>query len=340
LLLGDPAGGGDQLVSDRDQLLSDRDQTASDQDQTWSDHDQTASERDQRTADEDQDAADDDFAAGGDASVYHRNARAREHSSRDRAAISSVRDETAASRLKTAEDRDRAAALRDRGGEGRDQLGRLHDLEDDMGASRQDIISRAERDRARAAADRAKAADDRARSAIDRESSAEDRAQSHTRRGEPGDRLNLVMTDELTGAWSRRFGVEEVSREIERAHRTGGKLTLAFIDVDHLKALNDSDGHLAGDGMLRMVAATVRANIRRYDVLVRYGGDEFVCATPNLGVAHARQRFEKVAAELALVNTGHSIAFGLADAQPLETVQDLIDRGAAELFKEGRSRKK
>jgi diguanylate cyclase (GGDEF)-like protein len=308
-----------------DQSASDRDQTGSDQDQTWSDHDQTASERDQRTADEDQHAADDDLAAGGDASTYQRSARARAHSSRDRAAIWTMRDETAGARLQTAEDRDRAATLRDRGGDGRDQLARLHDLEDDLGASREDILVRAARDRTRAAADRAKAADDRARAATDREYAADER-------GESANLLNLATTDELTGAWTRRPGLQGVSREIERAQRTGGKLVLAFIDVDHLKALNDSEGHVAGDALLQRVGETLLANIRPYDVLVRFGGDELVCAMPNLHLAEARERFQKIAAELASVGGGHSITFGLAEAEPSDSSEDLIARADDDLL--------
>jgi diguanylate cyclase (GGDEF)-like protein len=309
-----------------DQSASDRDQTGSDQDQTWSDSDQTASERDQRTAEEDQHAADNDFAAGGDASTYQRSVLARANSTRDRAAISTMRDETAGARLQTAEDRDRAAALRDRGGDGRDQLARLHDLEDDLGASREDILVRAARDRTRAAADRAKAADDRARAASDREHAAGER-------GESANLLNLATIDELTGARTLRPGMEEISREIERAHRTGGKLVLAFIDVDDLKALNDSQGHVAGDALLRLIGETLLANIRPYDILVRYGGDELVCVMANLDVAEARERFQKIAAVLASVNVGHSITFGLAEAHRSDSAEDLIARADGELLK-------
>jgi diguanylate cyclase (GGDEF)-like protein len=328
-----------QTLSDQDQTASDRDQTASDQDQRWSDQDQTASDRDQRTADEDQHAADDDLAAGGDELNYHRSARAREHSSRDRAAISTLRDDVAALRLQTGEDRDQAAMLRDRGGDGRDHLAELHDLEDDLGASREDILSRAERDRARAAADRAKAADDRARAAMDRQCAAAERSEALQSRSASADLLNLATTDELTGAWTRRFGVQEVSRQIERAHRTGGKLALAFIDVDNLKALNDAQGHIAGDALLRRIGDTVRANLRPYDVLVRYGGDELVCAMPNVSVAKAQKRFQKIIAALGAGDVG-SISFGLGAAQPSDSVEDLIARADNELLEERRARQK
>jgi diguanylate cyclase (GGDEF)-like protein len=344
LLPGAPDHIGDRPVSDRaqsasdqDQTWSDRDQTGSDQDQTWSDHDQTGSASDQRSADEDQHAAEDDFAAGGDAVTYHRSALARERSSRDRAAVSVLRDETAAARLRTAEDRDRAAALRDRGAEGRDALARLHDLQDDADASREDILLRAKRDRARAAADRAKAADDRRRAAADREEAARERAEALRNRAESADSLKLATTDELTGAWTRKFGLDEVSRELERAHRTGATLVLAFVDVDGLKQVNDSRGHLAGDALLQLVGETLRANVRPYDVIVRYGGDELVCAMPNLTGPEARARFETIAAALKAIDAEHSVTFGLAEAEPADSLQELIARADADLLEARRS---
>jgi diguanylate cyclase (GGDEF)-like protein len=322
----------DHTASDRDQGTSDRDQTASDQDQTWSDHDQTASERDQRSADDDQHASDDDFAAGGDAITHRRSALARERSGRDRDAVSVERAESAAARLGTAADRDRAAELRDRGAEGRDALARLHDLQDDADASREDILLRAERDRARAAADRAKAADDRVRAASDREEAAHERAEALRNRIESADNLKLATMDELTGALTRKFGLEEVSRELERAHRTGATFVLAFADVDGLKAVNDSQGHLAGDALLRLLGETLRANVRPYDVIVRYGGDELLCAMPNLSAIEARARFQKIAATLAAVDADHSITFGLAEAEPADSLQELIARADADFL--------
>src|SRR6266542_2226692 len=311
-----PSGAFDQVrdraLSDREQGASDCDQTTSDQDQTWSDHDQTASERDQRSADEDQHAADDDFAAGGDAITYRRSALARERSGQDRDAVSGVRAESAAARLGTGADRDRAAELRDRGAEGRDALARLHDLQDDADASREDILLRAERDREEAARERAEARRDRTKSA---------------------DSLKLATTDELTGARTRKLGLEEVSRELERAHRTGAGLVLAFVDVGGLEAVNDTQGHLAGDALLRLLGETLRANVRPYDVIVRYGGDELLCAMSNLGVPEARERFEKIAAALAAADADHSITFGLAAAGPADGLQELIARADADFLK-------
>ncbi len=331
------AGDRDRALSDQDQTLSDQDQTASDRDQTWSDHDETASGSDQRSADEDQHASDADFASGGDAVTHHRSALARQRSAKDRGAVSALREETAEERLRTAEDRDRAGALRDRGAEGRDALARLHDLEDDTDASREDILLRGKRDRARAAADRAKAADDCARAAADRREAARERAEALRNRTEAEASLKLAAIDELTGAWTRRFGLEEISRELERAHRTGTRLVLAFIDVDGLKEVNDTQGHLAGDALLHLLGRTLRANVRPYDVIVRYGGDEFICAMPNLDAPAARDRFEKIAAVLTAVDGGHSVTFGLAEAEPADGLEGLIARADANLLEARRS---
>jgi len=243
-----------------------------------------------------------------------------------------MRGESAAVRLGTAGDRDRAAELRDRGAEGRDALARLHDLDDDADASREDILLRAERDRARAAADRAKAADDRARAAGDRDKAAGERAEALRDHIESVERLKSATTDELTGALNRKLGLEVASRELERAHRTGTSLVLAFVDVDGLKAVNDSRGHLAGDALLQRVGETLRAHVRTYDVVVRYGGDELLCAMPNLRAPEARARFERIATTLRAVDADHSVTFGLAEAEPTDTLQALIARADADLL--------
>jgi diguanylate cyclase (GGDEF)-like protein len=241
-------------------------------------------------------------------------------------------------RLQTADDRDRSAELRDLGAAGRDRLARLHDLQDDAGASREDILVRAERDRARAAADRAKAADDRSRSAADRKEAAGQRAEASRARAEARRTLELAATDEVTGAWTRKFGLAEVVREIERARRTGGRLMLAFIDVDGLKEVNDTYGHPAGDELLHLVGETVRANVRPYDVIVRYGGDEFLCAMPNLSKAGAKRRMDTITAALTAANEGHSITFGLAEHEPADGIEELISRADAYLLDARRPR--
>jgi diguanylate cyclase (GGDEF)-like protein len=321
-----------------DETLRDRDQTASDQDQTWSDHDQTASERDQRSADEDQHASDDDLSAGSDPTVHDRTMAARERSSRDRADVAGLRDQTSEERLGTGEERDQSAELRDRGAEARDREARFQDEHSDAGASRADIVLRAEHDRARAAADRAKAAEDRSRAAADRKAASDQRVEAERASAEAKQALELAATDELTGARARKVGLEEVAREIERARRTGTKLTLAFIDVDHLKEVNDTRGHPAGDELLHQVVETVKTHVRPYDVIVRYGGDEFLCAMPNLTKAGAKRRLKRITALLSAANEGHSISFGLAECEPEDGVLEVVSRADEDLLKTRRTR--
>jgi diguanylate cyclase (GGDEF)-like protein len=315
-----------------DQTASDRDQTGSDQDQTWSDHDQTASDRDQESADQDQEASDEDFAAGGDAATHAHSAQARDRSEHDRQAVSDVRDVVASERLSTADERDQTAQLRDRTAAGRGALTEPQDGRSDTGTAHEDILLRAARDRERAAADRVKAADDRARAAIERTEAAADRAASLQMRTEAEAALKQAATDELTGARTRAFGLQETARELERAQRTGADLLLAFVDVDGLKQVNDTEGHPAGDALLRLTGATLLANVRSYDVVVRYGGDEFICAMPNVSEPTARSRFEQIAAALAAIDGEHSITFGLANADPADNVEQLVARADANLL--------
>ena len=112
---------------------------------------------------------------------------------------------------------------------------------------------------------------------------------------------------------------------------------LGFVDVDGLKTVNDAKGHLAGDALLRLLGELLRANVRPYDVMVRFGGDELLCAMPNLNAHEARARFEKIAAALAAVDADHSITFGIAEAEPADSLQDLIARADADLIEVRRS---
>ena len=328
-----------QIARDRDQTTSDRDQTASDRDQTWSDHDQTASDRDQRSAHEDQEAADADFDAGGDPLVHNRSAAARIRAHRDREAVAHERDATADERLETAAQRDLSSEIRERAGEDRDRAA-PHEERSAPDLPEADMLLRAGRDRAIAAADRARAADDRAQAAADREEATRQREEAFLIQAEARQEFLAAATDELTGAYTRKFGLENIIREIERARRTDDSLTLAFIDVDGLKEVNDNEGHQHGDRLLRHVVETLRAHVRAYDVIVRYGGDEFLCALPHLNGTVARERLETISALLTGEDAHHSIAFGLAEYDPPEEVDSLIDRADAELIEAKRVHKR
>jgi diguanylate cyclase (GGDEF)-like protein len=322
----------DQQASDRDQTSSDRDQTSSDADQTAADRDQSSSDADQRSSDDDQDAANEDLAGGSDRARYERTTHARELAREDRGGVTRRRALTGDTRQGTANERDHAAAERDVVAESRDQAA----LERERSQTRQDwneILRRAQHDRERAAIDRERAADDRAQAAADRLEAARERAEALRVREESRVLLREAATDQLTGVRSRYLGLDEAGRELERTRRTDARLLLAFVDVDGLKQVNDSKGHLAGDALLRAVGQALRAHLRPYDVIVRYGGDEFVCVQSSVDIAEATIRFETINRALAEIDAGYSISVGLAEARRGESLGELITRADRELLR-------
>lgn len=115
------------------------------------------------------------------------------------------------------------------------------------------------------------------------------------------DRLErLAAIDPLTDAYNRRFGLGRLREEYSRAVRAEGPLGVLMVDIDHFKAINDTYGHLVGDRVLRAVAATARRVIREGDVLVRYGGEEFLVVLPGAGhedVVQAGERIRRAVSE-------------------------------------------
>src|SRR5256885_17018257 len=105
--------------------------------------------------------------------------------------------------------------------------------------------------------------------------------------------------DELTGVLRRAAGVAAAERAMARARRHSTPLTVAFIDVDGLKEANDARGHAAGDAMLRGLTAALKEGLRAEDVVLRYGGDEFVCVMPGMAVRDARAKLSDIPARAA-----------------------------------------
>ncbi len=126
----------------------------------------------------------------------------------------------------------------------------------------------------------------------------------------------------------------ELEREIARARRSEQPLVLAFLDVDGLKAINDTGGHAAGDRTLLDVADACRAKLRSHDLVIRYGGDEFVCVLSGLDLSAAAKRFALVNAALAQAPDPGSVTIGLAQLRPADSPRELLARADAALYAE------
>ncbi|MFI6323325.1 GGDEF domain-containing protein [Nonomuraea sp. NPDC050556] len=103
-----------------------------------------------------------------------------------------------------------------------------------------------------------------------------------------------ARTDPKTGLLNAAAWQREADTEIVRARRTGETLALLIVDIDHFKRVNDTYGHLVGDQVLAGVAATLRTQLRDYDVVGRFGGEEFVVLLPRADVAEARRVAERL----------------------------------------------
>ncbi len=105
---------------------------------------------------------------------------------------------------------------------------------------------------------------------------------------------HIAITDELTGLRNRRYIMEQLEKEYQRAVRSGSPLSLMILDIDHFKRINDHFGHIFGDEVLKAVSAEMEQSLRSYDLLGRIGGEEFLIASPGSSMADAASLAERI----------------------------------------------
>jgi diguanylate cyclase (GGDEF)-like protein len=149
----------------------------------------------------------------------------------------------------------------------------------------------------------------------------------------------LAELDELTGSFNRRCIMRMLEDEIARAHRNKTPCSVALIDLDWFKRINDAHGHPTGDEVLRTFAITTFANIRTIDRFGRYGGEEFLLLLPgtaNEAAAHSLDRLRAIVAELdwSALSAGMSVTIsaGVATLAPDETPDALLARADCALY--------
>lgn len=114
---------------------------------------------------------------------------------------------------------------------------------------------------------------------------------------------HLAATDPLTGLANRRGGEKHVANEISRARREKRPLSCVLFDIDRFKLVNDTFGHQAGDQLLRDVSALLRRAVRAYDILIRWGGEEFLLVMPGVDLAGARMLADRLRVAVESMDT-------------------------------------
>jgi diguanylate cyclase (GGDEF)-like protein len=143
----------------------------------------------------------------------------------------------------------------------------------------------------------------------------------------------IEIKDELTGALTRKTFLQVANRELARTQRGGQPLSLIFIDLDDLKLINDKQGHKAGDFFLRAFAQTILICIRPYDLLVRWGGDEFILLFPNTTSLVAKKVIGRVCEKFS------NFSWGISEWEKNDTLESLVTRADDIMYQHKQAKK-
>ncbi len=155
------------------------------------------------------------------------------------------------------------------------------------------------------------------------------------------DLQRVSALDSLTGVYNRRFGLQRLTEEFGRSTRSSDPLGVLMLDLDHFKAVNDTYGHVVGDRVLQSVVRAIQQVLRDGDVLMRYGGEEFLIVLPGAGhddVVQLAERVRRAVAETEIVETNQRISVtvsiggsGLPDKNATDA-EDLIVMADAAMY--------
>ncbi|MGH8641265.1 MAG: GGDEF domain-containing protein, partial [Burkholderiales bacterium] len=163
-------------------------------------------------------------------------------------------------------------------------------------------------------------------------------------------RIKLISeTDALSGAYNMRAFRSLGARECSLARRYNRILSLLMVDSDHLKQMNDTHGHEAGDRLIKHIVGSIRSALRTTDVVARYGGDEFVCLLPETGATGAaivaerlRYHLERTPVDIGTTSVPSTVSIGIASfpahGANLETLAKNADRALYTSKAQGRNR--
>lgn len=159
------------------------------------------------------------------------------------------------------------------------------------------------------------------------------------------DLYDIATRDEKTETYSHRFFTNIFEMELERAKRGKQNLSLAIIDIDFFKEFNDKYGHLVGDKMLLELSKALSKKLRKYDILSRFGGEEFFVLLPSTNINSAilvAERLRKSPLEnKTLKKYGVTISLGVTEYSKGDTIKKIIGRADKALYiskKSGRNK--
>lgn len=150
----------------------------------------------------------------------------------------------------------------------------------------------------------------------------------------------LAMFDDITMAFNHRYLNPRLVEEMERASRSAGDVSVLYMDLDHFKSVNDQHGHAVGDAVLRSFADRVRKAVRRVDVLIRRGGEEFVLIMPATGATQAHATGNRIQQTLHSdpfdgdggIRIRQTVSIGVATWDKRETPEQLERRADEAMY--------
>lgn len=152
--------------------------------------------------------------------------------------------------------------------------------------------------------------------------------------------VEMATQDPLTGLFNRREAFFRIDTERSRCIRTSSPLSVIMCDIDHFKKINDTYGHVTGDVALQALADMLRQSVRKYDILCRYGGEEFLITAPETTAVQATELAERIRTTVEKTDikteNGHTIritiSLGASQMQGAEKIEETISRADQALY--------
>jgi len=151
----------------------------------------------------------------------------------------------------------------------------------------------------------------------------------------------MAITDGLTGLFNRGYLEYRLEEEFHRAKRNHTSLSCMIMDIDYFKNVNDTHGHHIGDMVLKDIAQVIKGNVRDYDIVGRYGGEEFIAVLPHTSVGMAKrmaERLRKIIKKLTIADITVTVSIGVTRNMPDDRgIEDIIKRADKNLYRAKKS---